>query len=304
MKRIIAAVLSLALAASTAAPVQASTKKGTEKLNKTKITLFAGESQTIKVVKGKAASWQSSNRGVATVKNGKITTKKKGSATITCTTKNKKKLKCKVTVKDSILNKKTLTLETGKTAQLKLTGAAVKSWESSNKKVATVSKGLVKAVGAGKATITCTTKGNKKYKCTVTVPVPKDYTAEQKAAYQKIMALQKDYPEGAAWNNNNCYEFKDGSGALWLMGGCAGFAYLLNDTAFKGKTIKQHKDFSQLKVGDVVCTDNGMHYVCILEVHPDYVVVAEGNYGGTVHWGRQIPMDEFLRTSIEISTRY
>ncbi len=68
------------------------------------------------------------------------------------------------------LNKKTLTLEVGKSTTLKITGTKSKiTWSSSNKAVATVNtKGKVTAKKAGKATITATVN-KKKYSCTVTV---------------------------------------------------------------------------------------------------------------------------------------
>ena len=68
------------------------------------------------------------------------------------------------------LNKKTLSLEVGKSQTLKITGTTAKvTWSSSNKSVATVStKGKVTAKKAGKATITATVS-KKKYSCTVTV---------------------------------------------------------------------------------------------------------------------------------------
>jgi uncharacterized protein YjdB len=72
------------------------------------------------------------------------------------------------------ISKTKTTLTAGKTITLKVKGTKAKiSWSSSNKKVATVtSKGKVKAVKAGKATIKATYKVNKKsktLKCVVTV---------------------------------------------------------------------------------------------------------------------------------------
>ena len=81
------------------------------------------------------------------------------------------------TVNSVTLSQSSLSLLKGKTAQLEATvspddaqNKAV-SWKSSNTKVAKVdSDGLVKAVGAGTATITVTTKqGKKTAKCKVTV---------------------------------------------------------------------------------------------------------------------------------------
>ena len=68
-------------------------------LNKTSITLEVGTSTTLKV-KGtrKSVAWSSSNRKVAAVtKNGKVTAKKKGNATIYASVA-KKKFKCQVAV--------------------------------------------------------------------------------------------------------------------------------------------------------------------------------------------------------------
>lgn len=68
------------------------------------------------------------------------------------------------------INKTKVTLEKGKTTTLKVTGTKSKvTWKTSNKKVASVSsKGVVKALAAGKANITVTV-GKKKYTCAVTV---------------------------------------------------------------------------------------------------------------------------------------
>lgn len=77
-------------------------KKPTISLNKTKLTLYAGDKKTLTAtVKGKSQTvkWTSSNKAVASVSsNGKITAKKKGTATITAKA-NGVKVKCKVTVK-------------------------------------------------------------------------------------------------------------------------------------------------------------------------------------------------------------
>ena len=75
------------------------------------------------------------------------------------------------------LNKTQATIKKGKSLTLKATIAPKNAtnkkvtWKTSNKKVATVSsKGVVKGIKKGKATITCTTKsGKKKATCTVKV---------------------------------------------------------------------------------------------------------------------------------------
>jgi uncharacterized protein YjdB len=131
----------------------------------------------------KAVTWKSSNTKVASVSsNGKVTAKKVGTATITCTTKDgKKTYTCKITVKTPVtkvkLSKTKATLKKGKSVKLKATVTPSKAyqkvtWKSSNTKVATVSSsGKVTAKKKGTATITCTAAdgSGKKVTCKITV---------------------------------------------------------------------------------------------------------------------------------------
>lgn len=73
----------------------------TVKLNKKTTTLIKGKTLTLKVTgTKKKVTWKSSNKKVATVSTkGKVTAKKKGTATITAKV-GKKKLTCKITVKN------------------------------------------------------------------------------------------------------------------------------------------------------------------------------------------------------------
>ncbi|WP_092072908.1 Ig-like domain-containing protein, partial [Blautia sp. SF-50] len=161
-----------------AMPVSASAAK----LNKKSISLNVGKTYTLKATgtKGKI-TWTSSKKSVATVSSkGVVKAKKKGTAVIAAKY-GKKKLTCKVTVKQPVksikLNKTSATLKKGKSLTLKATispssanNKAV-TWTSSNKKVATVSsKGVVKAVGNGTATITVKAKdgSGKKATCKIT----------------------------------------------------------------------------------------------------------------------------------------
>ncbi len=103
----------------------------------------------------KTVTWKSNNTKVAKVdKTGVVTAVGKGNATITCTAKDgsKKSATCKITVTEPVkvkkltLEKTKITLKKGKTATLKVivspSNATNKevSYESSNKKVATVVK--------------------------------------------------------------------------------------------------------------------------------------------------------------------
>lgn len=101
--KVAAAVLSLAVTmTSVNIPTTAAAATKKVKLNKTKATLTVGKTMTLKLTQGKKtlkAKFTSSNKKIATVgSKGKVTAKKKGTATITATYK-KKKYKCKITVK-------------------------------------------------------------------------------------------------------------------------------------------------------------------------------------------------------------
>lgn len=89
------------------------------------------------------------------------------------------------------LNKTSITLYTGKTSSLKVSGTSKKvTWSTSNKKVATVSsKGVVSAKSPGKATITAKVS-KKNLKCRVTV---KRSTSSKKAALRAYYYFLKSY---------------------------------------------------------------------------------------------------------------
>ncbi len=89
------------------------------------------------------------------------------------------------------ISEKKLKLNVGSKYTLKLSGtSAIARWESSNKKVATVSqKGVVRAKGIGRATITASLNG-KKYKCKVTVKEKNKVNTEYIYAYVGDKALK------------------------------------------------------------------------------------------------------------------
>lgn len=151
-------------------------------LSPTKLSMKPGEKKTLNATvspaSNQAVSWTTSNKNVATVKNGTVTAKKPGTATITATVGNAKAT-CTVTVKKvkakSVkLNKKKITIKRGKSVKLNATmkpknATDTLSWKTSNKKVATVKKGKVTGKSVGKAKITVKTSGGKKAVCNVTV---------------------------------------------------------------------------------------------------------------------------------------
>jgi len=132
-------------------------------------------------VVAESITWTSSDTSVATVKDGVVTAVAPGSVVITVNVEGKT-ASCTVTVtadtKGIALNKNTLNfIDTGLSETLTYTitpaGATVQNvtWSSSNTDVATVSNGVVTAVGPGSAVITVNVDG-KITQCSVTVSKP------------------------------------------------------------------------------------------------------------------------------------
>ncbi len=132
--------------------------------------------------------WSSSDPKVASIENGKVYAKAKGTAVITVTTADKGyngksfTASCKVTVRvkpESVkISASKSTIYTTQTLTLKATVSPSDSdfktvkWTSSNTKVATVSsKGVVTATGKGSAVITATSTKDSKIKATYKITV-------------------------------------------------------------------------------------------------------------------------------------
>ncbi len=182
-----------------AAPKTASAKVKVKKVTATSPsgkTLYVAKGKkvkitaTVKVTPNKKANkkvtYKSANKKIATVSSkGYVKGVKAGTTKVTVTSKknSKKKATIKVVVKKAAVKKvtmkpKTATLAVGGKKTLKATVSPTKNvskkvaWSTSNKKVATVSsKGVVKGVKEGKATITAKAAdgSGKKATCKVTV---------------------------------------------------------------------------------------------------------------------------------------
>ena len=198
---------------------------GKVKLNKSELSLQIGKTETLTPkfspisYPDKSVTWKSSDTKVATVTSaGKVKGIKAGTATITCTSKaTGTKAACKVTVGNITLNKSKVGLEKGKTVTLKATvtpsSLADKSvkWKSSDKSVATVtSKGKVKGVKYGTATITCTSVATGlSTTCKVTVGHVKLDKSEASVKKGKTVTLKATvYPtslkdKSVTWESSN-----------------------------------------------------------------------------------------------------
>ena len=154
-------------------------------LSESELIIKRGKSVTLiatvhpSALNDKSVTWKSSNAKVAQVSDdGRVTGFNTGTATITCTSvASGAKTTCKVTVGTVVLNKKNLFLEKDKSETLsptvypRLLSDKSVTWKSSNTKIATVtSRGKVKGVKYGTATITCTSVATGlKTTCKVTV---------------------------------------------------------------------------------------------------------------------------------------
>lgn len=160
-------------------------------LDKTKITLMAGKTEKLTaniwfdMAVDKAVTWSSSNNAVATVNNnGVVTAKAAGTANITVTAQDgsRKNDTCKITVVQPVVSVNSVKIYTpiylvkGKTIKIPTlihpANATNKTltWSSSKTSVARVdSKGTVKGIKTGSATITVKAHNGKYAKCTVYV---------------------------------------------------------------------------------------------------------------------------------------
>lgn len=192
----------------------------------------------------KSVSWKSSNTNVATVSaNGLVKPVGVGTATITCTSKmvSSKKDTCTVTVKKPPVSSLTLdkhsvslTTRDQNGVQLKATlspknvdNSAV-TWKSSNTNVVTVNNGLVKVVGAGTATVTCTSVSNSSAKdtCSFTVTKPPVtgvalnrsevllYTNNTNGLQLNATAVPSDAEQSMTWASSNPSVVTVSSGGL------------------------------------------------------------------------------------------
>jgi hypothetical protein len=120
--------------------------------------------------------------------------------------------------------------------------------------------------------------------------------------YNILIAQKAAFPEGMHWTNDNYYEW---NGGTFVGGyGCAAFAFQLSDAAFGNNPATIHRDYDNIKVGDILRVYNDTHSVIVLEVRGDSVIVAEGNYNSSIHWGRKMTRSEIIDDYSYIMTRY
>ena len=127
---------------------------------------------------------------------------------------------------------------------------------------------------------------------------------DESAVYGRLIAMKKQYPEGMRWTVENYYDWKGSNSGGY---GCIAFAFILSDAAFSVLPARTHRNFRDLRVGDVLAItsdDPNGHAVIILSVDDKGVHVAEGNLDSSVHWGRRLSFEEIRKIGTEVLTRY
>ena len=170
--------------------IPSTTYASTLRMKNTNPEVYVGKTIQLKLLgTSKKAKWVSGNTSIATVNSkGVVKAKKPGYVTIRATVGNKI-AKAGVLVNKPKLNKYVVTLNKGETFTLKLTGASVKKWSSSNSKVASVSSnGKVKALAGGNTTITCVNSSGYSRTCKIIVKDAEVDNSNMSAAYKNTLS--------------------------------------------------------------------------------------------------------------------
>lgn len=193
-----------------------------------------------------------------------------------------------------------LFLKTGTSEVLNLVGLqGLAIWKSSAPRVATVTNnGTVCVKRPGSAAIIARDgKSGRAAVCVVKAYRPRT----QRQARNAVLSLKKAYKPGSAWTNEDYYFWQARQCHCY---GCVAFAGIASDTAFGTfAPFKRHRSYIRIRAGDHVRM-GGTHSVVVLSKKKRSIVVAEGNYAGTMHWGRVITRAQLSHSGFYVETRY
>ena len=57
-------------------------------------------------------------------------------------------------------------------------------------------------------------------------------------------------------------------------------------------------------MSDYLRINHDTHTVVVLEKHEDSIVVVEGNFNSSIHWGREITYQSLIDGGFSVRTRY
>lgn len=291
------------------------------RLNRSAATIYAGKSLTLVPTiyplnaTNKKVTWISDNANIASVdSNGTVLGKRAGTTTITCISSDGGFVaSCVFTVKKIVkttsvsLNRLSCTVYVGRTKPLIATiepeDATDKTliWRSSNKKVATVdSKGVVKAVGKGTATITCTTRDTgRKAVCEVTVKTVKvqsiklnrssaALTVKQKLQLSCLFTPADTTVKTVTWTSSNPKVAKvDAKGKVTAV--APGKATITCKTKYRNKTASCVVTVSLQKIKKVSFKTATLELALGTKQTLSPVISPKGATGGKLKWKSSDP---------------
>lgn len=138
--------------------------------------------------------------------------------------------------------------------------------------------------------------------------------------YNALVALQSEFPEGREWTNyypyGDNYTRDDGGIAKYyrfqgglIRGrhavgvGCGAQSFRFHDTLFAGLPIYVYEygqfTWDDIHVGDFLRVDNDSHFVTVWKKTDSCIIVVEGNYNGSIHWGRAISRETIMSATTD-----
>ena len=140
--------------------------------------------------------------------------------------------------------------------------------------------------------------------CVLLQLVPAEAAMMTAASVNKaILSMKSEYYEGRPWTNDDFYRWKGGK--YYGGKGCVAFAFIMSDAAFGSLPSREidPKNYDAIRVGDILRVNNDTHSVIVIEKYDEFVVIAEGNYNSSIHWGRAMGKQAVMNAD-ECLTRY
>ena len=261
---------------------KANTKVTGVRLNKTGMTLNAGETSQVRAevlpydATNQKVTWSSNAKEIADVdQEGNITCKSAGKATITAKTEDGNyTATCVVTVKVNIpvqgvtLDRNTVEMKKDRTVNLKATITPndatnqTISWTSKDEEVAVVYDGKIHSLKAGKTTITATTEDGKfTANCEVTVT---EDTTEGDLTFE---------------SKNNQYDINDDQKTIGNVNSGTKVSDIKNGTTTNGTITITDKDGKDLSDSDKVGTGSKVT-ITKDDKKEEYTIVIPGDING------------------------